>query len=252
MYCRIGTYIMSVSLVVYCPHFYRLYHMEFPIHTYWLVSIVFSKSHHIPFLKATSVLLITWASKLFLTIFFYLLHLIYPHQTSYLAYWEFQFLIKCLSLLFFKFIYSICFLSYMFVLYRCNYSTLICFFCLSFYFPTRLPGISSLKHFHWKFHSFSSLYMFLTHLKSVCPGKFQMCIFSATLRPLHTATVNHTNLKAIATIKFKVSNFVFAPNIAEQPFISFINFLILFTTLLKKFPVTYTSDSPTLFLTLRR
>lgn len=140
--------------------------MEFPtIHTYWLVSIVFSKSHHIPFLKATSVLLITWASKLFLYNIFLSLYLIYPHQTSYLAYWEFQFLMKCLSLLFFKCIYSTCFLLYMFVLYPCNYSTLICFFCLSFFgFPTRLPGIS-LKHFHWKFYSFPSLYMFLTHLE---------------------------------------------------------------------------------------
>lgn len=78
------------------------------------------------------------------------------------------------------------------------------------------------------------------------------CAFSLPLRPLYSATIHHTNLKAVATIKFKVSNFVFAPNIAEQPFISFINFLILFTTLLKKFPITYTSDSPTSFLTLRR
>ena len=179
------------------------------------------------------------------------LHLIYPHQT-YLAYWEFQFLIEYLSLFFLKFIYSTCFLSYMFVPHPCSYSTIICFFFFFFWLPNKttwyITQALSLKISL----IFLTLHVFNSSGKNVCPGKFQMCIFYATLRPLYTATVNHTNLKTVAIIKFKLSNFVFAPNSAEQPFISFISFLILFTTLLKKFPVTYTSDSPTSFLTLRR
>lgn len=144
-----------------CPHFADFkFHIEFPTihsylvtgqyHIYQMPPDILSHTYTCTSFNNTSLYII---SVQYFVVFASHLSSCYPHHTSYLAYWEFHFLIGCLNLFFLKFIYSTftCLQAYTLVSLTLLfiYSTLFFFlaFQLGYMVYHSSPFIKNFTHF---------------------------------------------------------------------------------------------------------